>query len=84
MTQEVMVPMICRVSAKRNERTKELLREESMFAPYQRIVLIKTYQKHIEERMGDHREELLVRSRRTYLLIYNADRNKRSARTSTN
>ena len=34
--------------------------------------------------MGDHREELLVRSRGTYLLIYNADCNKYSARTSTN
>ena len=34
--------------------------------------------------MGDHREELLVRSRGTYLLIYNADGNKYSARTSTN
>ena len=34
--------------------------------------------------MGDHQEELLVRSRGTYLLIYYADRNKCSARTSTN
>src|ERR1700760_378255 len=34
--------------------------------------------------MGDYREEPLVQSRGTYLLIYNADRNKCSARTSTN
>ena len=34
--------------------------------------------------MGDHREELLVRSRGTYLLIYNADRKESSACTSTN
>ena len=34
--------------------------------------------------MGDHREELLVRLRGIYLLIYNADRNECSARTSTN
>ena len=34
--------------------------------------------------MGDHREELLIRSRGTYLLIYNADRTKCPARTSTN
>ena len=35
-----MVPRICRVSAKRNERTKELLHIESMFAPYRKIVLV--------------------------------------------
>ena len=34
--------------------------------------------------MGNLREEPLVRSRGIYLLIYNADRNKCSARTSTN
>ena len=82
--EKVKTHSICRISAKRNERTKELLHIESMFAPYKKIVLIKTYQKHVEERMGDHREELLVRSRETYLLIYNADRNKCSACTSTN
>ena len=35
-----MVPRICRVSAKRNERTKELLHIESMFAPYRKIALV--------------------------------------------
>ena len=35
-----MVPRICLVSAKRNERTKELLLIESMFAPYGKIVLV--------------------------------------------
>ena len=35
-----MVPKICRVSAKRNERTKELLHIESMFAPYRKIALV--------------------------------------------
>ena len=34
--------------------------------------------------MGDHQEELLVRLRGTYLLIYNADTNESSARTSMN
>ena len=29
--------------------------------------------------MGDYREQLLVRSRETYLLIYNTDHNKSSA-----
>ena len=49
-----MIPRICRVSTKRNERTKELVHIESMFAPYRMILLIETYQKHVEERMGDH------------------------------
>ena len=35
-----MVPRICRVSPKRNERTKELLHIESMFAPYRKIVSV--------------------------------------------
>ena len=35
-----MVSGICRVSAKRNERKKELLHIESMFAPYGKIVLV--------------------------------------------
>ena len=31
-----MIPRICRVSGKRNERTKELLHIESMFAAYRK------------------------------------------------
>ena len=35
-----MVPKICRVSAKRNEHTKDLLHIESMFESYRKIVLV--------------------------------------------
>ena len=45
---------------------------------------IRPIKKHVEERMGDHWEELLVRSRGIYLLIYSADRNRCSARISMN
>ena len=68
--------MTCRVSVKRNEGRKELLHEENMFAPYRKIVFVSIYQKHVEERMVDHQDELFVRSRGTYFLIYNADCNE--------
>ena len=47
-----IIPRIYRISAKRNERIKELLHIESMFAPYRKIVLVKDLSRNMLKKEG--------------------------------